>query len=405
MRSAVVPILAIVGAALSGCGGGAASTAAGRDPSASPAARSTATPAPPPVRVSISPGSGHTDRHPARGITVRAAGGTLTKVTVRSGAGPVHGVLNAARTKWRTRWALGVSRRYTVTATATGPSGQVVTRRSAFRTLTPKSTFAPRTILIDHGTYGIGMPLIFYFDGPVTNRKGVEKSLEIRTSRRVVGSWYWDEQCGIVPLCLYFRPRRYWRPHTVVRYIAHVNGVQASPGVFGDRDLRGTIKIGRSLRVVASTANHHMDVFRNGKRFAHWPISTGKPGDDTPNGNYLSIEKADPELMVGPGYRLSVPDSVRITWSGVYLHAAPWSVGSQGSTNVSHGCINMSPEDAAIYYEMSIPGDPVKIVGSSRAGTFDNGWTMWFKSWRAWRRGSALHRAVRAGPHGSKFIA
>ena len=54
---------------------------------------------------------------------------------------------------------------------------------------------------------------------------------------------------------------------------------------------------------------------------------------------------------------------MRITWSGVYLHAAPWSVGSQGSTNVSHGCINMSPEDAATYYDMSIPGDPVTVQG------------------------------------------
>ena len=126
-----------------------------------------------------------------------------------------------------------------------------------------------------------------------------------------------------------------------------------------------------------------MNVYRDGKRYAHWPISTGRPGDDTPNGTYLSIEKGNPVEMVGEGYDLQVPYSVRITWSGVYLHAASWSVGSQGSTNVSHGCINMSPDAAAIYYAMSIPGDPVTVTGSSRAGTFDNGWTMWFKSWRA----------------------
>jgi lipoprotein-anchoring transpeptidase ErfK/SrfK len=352
------------------------------------------------VRVSIAPGHGRTDVRPDRGITVRARGGTLTEVSVRTG-----GTFNAARTVWRTRWALGVSRRYVVTATATGPSEQAVTRHRAFRTLTPQRTFAPRTILVDRGTYGVGMPLIFYFDGPVKNRRAVERSLEVRTSRPVVGSWYWDDTCGIVPLCLYFRPRHYWHPHTKVRFTAHVNGVQAEPGVYGDRDLHGTIEIGRSLKVLASTAKHFMNVYRDGKRFAHWPISTGKPGDDTPNGRYLSIEKGNPVVMKGEGYELTVPYSVRITWSGVYLHAASWSVGSQGSVNVSHGCVNMSPENAATYYEMSIPGDPVKIVGSSRVGTFDNGWTMWFKSWRAWRRGSALHRAVRAGPHGSTFFA
>ncbi len=98
-----------------------------------------------------------------------------------------------------------------------------------------------------------------------------------------------------------------------------------------------------------------MNVYRDGKRYAHWPISTGRPGDDTPNGTYLSIEKGNPVEMVGEGYDIQVPYSVRITWSGVYLHAASWSVGSQGSTNVSHGCINMSPDAAAIYYAMSSP--------------------------------------------------
>ena len=105
-------------------------------------------------------------------------------------ANAVTGTLNAAKTVWRSRWALGVSRPYRVTATAIGPDGRRVTRHRAFRTLTPARTFAPRTILINNGTYGVGMPLIFFFDEPVTNRKAVERSLEIRTSRRVVGSWY-----------------------------------------------------------------------------------------------------------------------------------------------------------------------------------------------------------------------
>ena len=108
--------------------------------------------------------------------------------------------------------------------------------------------------------------------------------------------------------------------------------------------------------------------------------------------------------MVGPGYNIEVPWSVRITWSGDYLHDAYWSVGEQGFTNVSHGCVNMPPADAETYYKMEVPGDPVTIVGSPRPGTWDNGWTMWFLSWRQWLRGSALHKAVRVGPHGSTFI-
>jgi lipoprotein-anchoring transpeptidase ErfK/SrfK len=414
VRGATLPFLVALVVVLAGCSSGHANKAAqtggqGRTGKAEQrAAESEATASPtataPPVRVSITPGEGRRDVRPDRGITVRATRGELTRIAVRSGGHAVAGTLNAAKTVWRSRWSLAVSQSYRVTATATGPDGRQVTRHRAFRTLTPERTFAPRTILVNDGTYGVGMPLIFYFDEPVTNRKAVERSLEIRTTRRVTGSWFWDDECGIVPLCLYFRPRQYWKPHTRVHFTAHVNGVRAAPGVYGTQDLSGTIRIGRSLKVFASTAKHSMSVYRDGKRYARWPISTGRPGDDTPNGTYLSIEKGNPVRMIGEDYDMQVPYSVRITWSGIYLHAASWSVGSQGSTNVSHGCINMSPDAAATYYAMSIPGDPVTVTGSSRTGTFDNGWTMWFKSWKQWRRGSALHRAVRAGPQGSTFV-
>ena len=59
--------------------------------------------------------------------------------------------------------------------------------------------------------------------------------------------------------------------------------------------------------MVASAAGHYMNVYRSGKLFARWPISSGRPGDDTPNGNYLTIEKANPVDMVGPGYNIEVP--------------------------------------------------------------------------------------------------
>ena len=98
--------------------------------------------------------------------------------------------------------------------------------------------------------------------------------------------------------------------------------------------------------------------------------------------------------MTGPGYSLEVPWSVRITWSGDYLHDAYWSVGEQGFTNVSHGCVNMPPADAQTYYQMENPGDPVMITGSPLAGTWDNGWTVWFLSFKKLVKGQ---RAGRGG--------
>jgi lipoprotein-anchoring transpeptidase ErfK/SrfK len=385
-----------------GCGGathGSTGAAAGH---AGTAARSSA-PAED-VRLAVSPAGGRKDTRPERGITVRAVGGRIDTVLVHTGGDRVTGTLNAAGTVWHSRWALNVSQRYTVTATATGPSGRPVTRRSSFRTLTPSHTSTARIIEGYHQTYGVGMPIVLYFSTPVHNRAAVERALDVRTSKRVVGSWYWDSPCNMAPVCLYFRPRHYWPTHTRISFTGHLNGVQVAPGVYGQHTLTQSFSIGSKLTVLVNTAHHAMNVYRNGKLFAHWPISSGRPGDDTPNGTYLTIEKANPVDMVGPGYNIEVPYSVRFTWSGDYLHDAYWSVGEQGFTNVSHGCVNMSPADAATFYNMAVPGDPVTITGSPRSGTWDNGWTMWFLPWKRWVRGSALHAVVRTGPHGSTFV-
>jgi len=356
------------------------------------------------VRLSITPRGGTTDTTPNRGISVTAAGGTIKSVIVRTAGGPVAGRLSAGGTVWHSRWALDVGQDYRVVATATGASGQTVTRTSSFRTFTPAHTFTTQITQGASQTYGVGMPIILYFSRPILYRAAVERALQIKTSKPVVGAWYWDTQCGMAPVCLYFRPRHYWPTHTKVSFSAHLNGVEVAPGVYGNHTLTQSFRIGSSLTVVVNTAGHYMNVYRDGKQFAHWPISSGRPGDDTPNGNYLTIEKQNPADMVGPGYNIEVPYSVRFTWSGDYLHDAYWSVGEQGFTNVSHGCVNMSPADAQTYYNMAVPGDPVKITGSPRTGGWDSGWTMWFLSWKQWVRGSALHKAVQTGPHGSALV-
>jgi lipoprotein-anchoring transpeptidase ErfK/SrfK len=390
---------------VAGCGGGGSTPAAvstSRSGGGGHSSTTHSTPAPPSVQLSISPAGG-LDRRPDRGITVTAVRGKITNVSVKSGGERVTGTLNKAGTVWHSTWALDVSTHYTVTASGTGTGGPA-SKLSRFRTFTPKSTFTTEIIEGYHQTYGVGMPIILYFSTPITNRRAVEQALQVKTSKPVTGSWYWDTQCGSAPLCAWFRPHHYWPAHTRVSFTGHLNGVQGAPGVFGYHTLTQSFSIGQALTVFASTTSHHMTVFKNGHVFANWPISTGRPGDDTPNGTYLTIEKANPVDMKGPGYSIEVPWSVRFTWSGDYLHDAYWSVGEQGFTNVSHGCVNMPPADAEIYYKMAVPGDPVTISGSPRAGVWDNGWTVWFMPWSRWLHGSALGEAVRTGPHGSHFF-
>jgi hypothetical protein len=182
--------------------------------------------------------------------------------------------------------------------------------------------------------------------------------------------------------------------------------------VYGHADLTQTFSIGRSLIAVASTTTHRTQIYLNGKLAYNWPISTGRASLPTPDGSYLSVEKGNPVRMVGGGapgsagyYNELVNYAVRFTYSGDYYHSAPWSVVNQGTSNVSHGCVNLPPAAAQTYYDMSIPGDPITVTNSTAAGKWDDGWTQWFLTWPQYLRGSALREAVQAGPQGSTFVA
>jgi len=354
-------------------------------------------------QVRISPANGTADADPSAGITVTVTKGTLGNVTVRTPGDAVPGSLSQGGQVWHSQWALDVSQSYTVTATATGHGG-TATVTSTFRTLTPGQTFSTEILQGYHQTYGVGQPIILYFSQKITDQAAVERALQVTTSTPVIGAWYWDDACGMAPTCAYFRPRDYWPSGTTVSFTGHLDGVQGAPGVYGDHTLTQTFTIGASLIAIGNTATHRTQIYYNGKLAYDWPISSGRPGDDTPDGSYLTIEKENPVLMVGPGYSLEVPYSVRFTWSGDYYHDAYWSVGEQGFENVSHGCVNLSPADAQIYYNLAVPGDPITIVGSPKGGTWDNGWTQWFLSWPQYLQGSALHMAVEAGPAGSTFV-
>jgi hypothetical protein len=104
----------------------------------------------------------------------------VTSVTVTTSSDPVTGtVTRAGQTRhWHSRWALGTSRTYTVTATGTDASGQTISATSTFRTLTPSQTFQAEIYEGAGQTYGVGMPIMLIFSQPITNRAAVERSLE-----------------------------------------------------------------------------------------------------------------------------------------------------------------------------------------------------------------------------------
>jgi lipoprotein-anchoring transpeptidase ErfK/SrfK len=347
------------------------------------------------------------DRRPDLGIEVHVTGGTLVRVLAVNGTGrAVPGTLGAGRTDWHADWALAPAEAYQVSAAAVNSHGRATVTTGTFRTLRPRHTFSAATSLGPGQVYGVGMPIMITFSHPITRRAEVERALEVWSSKAVVGAWYWMSSTAV-----WFRPAAYWPAHTKVRVEAHLKGVEGASGVYGDANLSQRFRIGNSLVAVASAASHHMKVWWDGRLKGSWPISTGQPGDDTPDGHYLSFSMGNPVDMnsatygVMPGepgyYNVWVYDSVKFTDSGDYVHSAPWSVAEQGFANVSHGCVNVAPAQAAWYYNHSVLGDPITIVGSPVKGSWGDGWTIWFLSWRKLLAGSATHDMVVAGPRGS----
>ena len=401
---AAIAAAAAIGLLATACSGGGQASSPGQS-SAAASASARAQAAALAADLKITPANGSHGVDPSAGISVAAVKGQVTNVTVRTSGDAVSGRLSDGGTTWHSASQLDVSQSYTVTATGTVGSTKVTTT-STFRTLTPSQTFSTMIFEGYQQTYGVGMPIMLTFSTPITDKAAVERSLELTTSKPVIGAWYWDGDQH-----LYFRPRDYWPANTTVSFDAHLNGVQGAKGVYATANLTQLFNIGRSLIAVASTTTHRTQIYLNGKLAYQWPISTGRASLPTPDGTYLSVEKANPVRMIGGGtpgsasyYDELVNYAVRFTFSGDYYHSAPWSVVDQGSTNVSHGCVNLPPEDAVTYYNMSIPGDPITVTNSTAAGRWDDGWTEWFLGWSQYLKGSALGQAVMAGPQGSTFV-
>ncbi|TQM70160.1 lipoprotein-anchoring transpeptidase ErfK/SrfK [Actinomadura hallensis] len=358
------------------------------------------------VRLTVSPESG-AKAGPESPIAVRAEGGTIENVTVSTEAGEVAGDLSSDRTQWRSRWTLQPGATYTVGATALGKDGRTRTVTSSFTAATVEKTNdvtleAPS----NKETVGVGMPIIMQFERPVKDKAAVERALEVRADKTVEGAWRWFGDQEVV-----FRTKEYWPAHTNVTFDAHLSGVRTADGVYGGKNYSLRFKVGDSQISTAGEDTHKMVVTVNGKKVRTIPTSMGKGGArkyTTTNGVHLAMSKEDPVTMtsswmgISPGspggYSLTVYKSVRISDSGEYVHSAPWSVGSQGRANVSHGCINISPSNAKWFFNLTQRGDPIVVTGSNRELEVDNGWGFWQADWKDWVNGSALKRSVKTSP-------
>jgi lipoprotein-anchoring transpeptidase ErfK/SrfK len=111
-----------------------------------------------------------------------------------------------------------------------------------------------------------------------------------------------------------------------------------------------------------------MTVKVNGQVVRTMPISMGQPRFPSNTGTYVVTEKRAHMVMDSTtyglaldqgGYQTPVDWATRISNGGIFVHSAPWSVAQQGNSNVSHGCVNVSPENARWFFDLAKKGDVV----------------------------------------------
>ena len=126
-RVAIIAVTGAAGLLTAACSSGSPSpTTPAASRSAASASASAAA-----AELHISPGDGHHNVNPSKGVTVTAAGGTIQNVTVTAGQPAVGGSFNAAHTIWQSPWTLQPSTSYTVHATAVSTSGRRSRPRAA----------------------------------------------------------------------------------------------------------------------------------------------------------------------------------------------------------------------------------------------------------------------------------
>lgn len=372
------------------------------------------TTSPPPVpapKVTATPAFGSTNLSPSAPISIAVTNGTIKMLTLTNPAGKkVVGELAADGKSWKLGEVLGYGKTYTATGTVVDAAGKTSPIKGTFGTL-PVSDAVESTISPGDGQVrGIAQPVMITFPVKPQDRALVEKNLTITTTPKVEGSWGWvhhnvvdgpDTGWGVD-----WRPKDYWPAGTKVHVEAHLYGLKLADGKYGAQDLTVNFTIGRA-QVTYADANAHEITVKQGCTHANdpssctsdvatYPASFGSASNDnnvTRTGIHVIDDKFETKRMIAtPPARYDVVEkwAVRISTNGEFIHENPNTVGDQGNTNVSNGCINLSPENAPKYFESSIEGDPVEVTGTRiNLSEADGDIFDWAIPWSDWQKLSA----------------
>ncbi|MDT0264921.1 Ig-like domain-containing protein [Streptomyces sp. DSM 44915] len=334
-------------------------------------------------------------------ISARAAGARITDVVATDSAGRrLAGELSADGRDWRSSGPLTAGVDYTVQVSTENGDGAPGRGEHSFRTGSSEADRVDVTFGPDAGTYGVGQPITAELSEEVSGtaeRAVVEAALQVSSEPEVEGAWHWVDDKE-----LHYRPREYWPANTRISVSSQLAGVPIADGLRGGEAETVELRTGDRVEAVADISAHTMTVYQDGEAIRTVPITTGKEGFRTRNGKKVVLGQEPNVRMTGTSigipagsaesYDMDVQWATRLTWSGEYVHGAPWSAASHGSANVSHGCTGMSTENAEWFFDLIKPGDVVEHVNGDGEdmAPFGNGFGEWNLSWEEWLAGSAL---------------
>ncbi len=347
----------------------------------------------------------------SRRLIFKVSNGALTTVSVAEPDGQqIPGTFTADHSAWTSTSSFAPLTRLKASVSYADLAHHVTTKTFSLHSTDSKRRMLALLSPGGGDTVGIGSPVVatFNYDVPTRMRAAVEGRLAVRTSPSVVGAWHWMNDREV-----HWRPPTYWKPGTSVTISADLQGLNFGHGLWGGDGIHQTsFHIGDAHVSEVDIATHEMHVYDNGALIKTFPVSTGRDQYPTMDGVHIAIEKSPVVQMnsatvgIFPGnpdyYDETVYWDVRISDGGEFVHAAPWSVSDQGHTNVSHGCVNLSTEDAEWFFNWSNRGDIIDVFDGVRPpDPGDPGTEDWNMPWRQWVAGGAAPsraaKSLRAG--------
>lgn len=392
----LVALAVLVPLALVACGRDSTYQDTDTQPAPTPGAAAAAPDPTAALELAVTPAPGTGEAPLSTEIGTDVTGGEISDVSLVGEDGdPVSGRMRADGSSWIPDAPLAPATRYRATVTATGAGGQTTTAETGFTTMAaPQRRTGTGLYLRDGEQYGVAMPVAVEFVQPVPEdaRAGVQRRMFVTTDPPQPGVWHWVEDGRQA----FYRAPEHWRPGTTISVRLALDGVPTGDGRYGDTDRTATATIGGALAIEVDNETKQMTVSGDDVPTRTMPVSLGKASTPSSYGKMVVMSREprttfDTYAELGAdGYRVDVEYALRLTWQGEFIHAAPWSVADQGVRNVSHGCINMSTEDARWLYEVVKVGDPVTVTGTEVALEPGNGWTAWDLTWEEFAAGSAL---------------